>query len=622
MSLSDLPVISWIRLLIGMVIFLGPGYLICSIHAVEQYCDSKYKIILSFALSLSCWAILLSITNLAGISLQPAIAIAFFSVCGIFGLILNKPWQQWRTPRQNRKIDFAGLIFAILLSILFAISIWGVRNEVAGLGSDSYHHTFFTQMIIDQGRLPGDYGPFYPILTFTYHYGFHAAAAVLGWISGIPTPLLVLIFGKILILFCAIGAAYLGEQLTGNRITGMIAAVCTAGVFIFPSYLLNWGRYPQITGLFMLSFFLGYFWNWIKRGMDWPGVALLAVLGTGIGLTHYRIVLMAIIGCLSITMTLGIDRISDKKWLGQILKRGGALVILTLIGFSAWLVNLVQASETGYAVQSTQVRQLLFSVSRIGDVALHYPTNNPALVLLGVSILIGLIKRERAIIALTLWSLLMLILSPIKAFMDTVSVVISLYIPVGVIIGWGICFMIESIVKLKDRVEPIRDGIVSGILILFAAYGIYIGSSLTNVRDRYLLKTDFPSLQYIQENIPEDAYFMVNLYRFPLSDTLMVSPDAGNWLPLLADRRTVLAPMVFMIERVDDPDYALRLRELEALNGNLTTPEGIDLLKAVGITHVYGCIGRGSINPDDLAKSSSFRLIYNDGYAFIYEVVY
>ena len=51
------------------------------------------------------------------------------------------------------------------------------------MGLDAYHHTLVTALFLDRGGVPHDYAPYAPLASFTYHFGFHAFAAALGWLA-------------------------------------------------------------------------------------------------------------------------------------------------------------------------------------------------------------------------------------------------------------------------------------------------------------------------------------------------------------------------------------------------------------------------------------------------------
>ncbi len=144
-------------------------------------------------------------------------------------------------------------IFLAGLSVRVAQG-WG---EPAALGSDAYHHTLISQLVIDNAGIPNNYLPYAPLGSFTYHYAFHALVAVSYWLGGamafgagpLTTAKLTLMVGQVLSAFAPLIAYLLARHFTGSAKVGLVAALIPAVIEIFPSYYINWGRDTQMVGL-------------------------------------------------------------------------------------------------------------------------------------------------------------------------------------------------------------------------------------------------------------------------------------------------------------------------------------------------------------------------------------
>jgi len=144
-------------------------------------------------------------------------------------------------------------IFLAGLSVRVAQG-WG---EPAALGSDAYHHTLISQLVIDNAGIPNNYLPYAPLGSFTYHYAFHALVAVSYWLGGamafgagpLTTAKLTLMVGQVLSAFAPLVAYLLARHFTGSAKVGLVAALIPAVIEIFPSYYINWGRDTQMVGL-------------------------------------------------------------------------------------------------------------------------------------------------------------------------------------------------------------------------------------------------------------------------------------------------------------------------------------------------------------------------------------
>jgi len=616
MTLDQLPLLLWIKLAIGLLIFLGPGFLTLQFSSFRKELDFSFILVAAFGLSLGEWTVLLGLTNLLGLRTLPAIVISLFLLCWAAGLLVQKPWQHSFKKSPPFKLDRIALW--LILTIGLVISLWGIRNEVAGLGSDSYHHTLITQMIMDQGRLPQDYGSFLPIISFRYHYGFHALAAFLGWVSGIPTRLVVLILGPVLISLCAASVALLTEKMTDNRLAGLTAAIFVAFTCVFPTHFLNWGRYTQLTGLTALSVFLALFWIWMRNGYLIRETPLLALIAVGIGLSHYRVVTFGAVGAVVLVLAWGVGLYQWLDW-KKIFTRGLVLVAFAMVAAAPWVIHLVATDQIGYPVPVAERSDFYFSLERLGDALVQYPTNLPSLIIAGVVALIGWFRRDRLIIALTSWFVIVLLPSRHIVLIDTISVVISAFIPIAIIMGIGLVYLC----RLLDKVihANFQHIIVISLLFILLLGGLAANLTSPIVNDGLLHPVDLPAMEFIRQETSTDAYFYVNMFHFPFSDTLIVGSDAGAWIPLLAQRRVSLPVLNYYIERLNDPTWVDRLCQLDQLNGDITSEAGLALLRAEGITHVYIGDRGGVIQPASLLSSPDFKLIYQDQTVYIFELI-
>ena len=78
-----------------------------------------------------------------------------------------------------------GLAVAVLVILT---RLWPVRSLEMPMLGDSYQHSMITQLLLDNGGLFDSWQPYAELSTFTYHFGFHAAAAAFAWISRLPAP--------------------------------------------------------------------------------------------------------------------------------------------------------------------------------------------------------------------------------------------------------------------------------------------------------------------------------------------------------------------------------------------------------------------------------------------------
>jgi hypothetical protein len=113
---------------------------------------------------------------------------------------------------------------------------------------------------------------------------------------------------------------------------------------------------------------------------------------------------------------------------------------------------------------------------------------------------------------------------------------------------------------------------------------------------------------------------MVNTFTFDFVPEYVIGSDAGGWLPVLAERRVVTAPMTYPIERSAVENYPQQIRRLAELSGDLAAPAAIAELRRWGVTHVFVGTRGGPIAADELRASPDYELLYEDGHASVFRL--
>jgi hypothetical protein len=248
----------------------------------------------------------------------------------------------------------------------------------------------------------------------------------------IVTPLV----AQLLIGLAALAVAVFTEMVTHNRLASAFSAVLVGTVAVFPAYLINYGRYTQLAGTVLLAGLLALVWDWEATGWKWRRVPFISLVAAGIALTHYRVTLMAASG---LVVIFGFELLWQRTpWnVWKML----AVRCASAVGwpcFCSTVVHVLSQRTIGYSLAVSTPGPTFFSVDRLGPVVLYYPTNTLLIALLGLAVLVALLLRDRSSLLIIAWAGFMLFVSlPLfaGAVMDTVSVVISLFLPVAVVIG-------------------------------------------------------------------------------------------------------------------------------------------------------------------------------------------
>jgi len=229
------------------------------------------------------------------------------------------------------------------------------------------------------------------------------------------------------------------------------------------------------------------------------------------------------------------------------------------------------------------------------------------------------------VVMLALWVAGRLVGLPAANMMQNFAVVIGLYIPASLLIGW----LVGTVAEWVERAEGGARRWIWGVLVLSLIVAGTAGHARI-VRPQFVLVTrpDLRAAIWIQENTAPDARFLVEGFRI-YGGRSAVGSDAGWWIPLLAGRENTMPPQYALVNEVpEEESYSQEVVELIARleEVSLASPEGVRLLCEWGITHVYvgqrqGEVGLGAIqlySPQDLAEVLLFDEVYRQDRVFIF----
>jgi len=124
----------------------------------------------------------------------------------------------------------------------------------------------------------------------------------------------------------------------------------------------------------------------------------------------------------------------------------------------------------------------------------------------------------------------------------------------------------------------------------------------------------------MRDSLPADAKILVNSQIRAWHPDYVVPTDGGYWMPLLTHRKSTLLPLVYPGERGVTASDVDTIERLARASQEITAPQSISLLRALGVTHVYIGVRGGPIDEASMMRSPDFRLIYNRGGAAIFEL--
>lgn len=636
--------LNWLKWLLAAVfLFVLPGWGLLEtlwtgwsrLHWVE-------KLGLSGGLSLSIYPVLLLWTDLLNIHLGQLYA----WLPGGMALI----WLIFRHGVKNRRcrlmrfsLTWPDLALLGLFALIFLTRFWVIRTIDLPLWGDSYQHTVITQRIIEQGGLFDDWAPYVEIPSFTYHFGFHSAAAMFHWVVGLAAPRAVLITGQVLNAFAVIFLAAIALHITGRPWAGVATALFAGLLLWMPMIYTQWGRYTQLAGQVILPAVILLAWVKLEgRAMSrrsW--IPAWLALG-GLALTHYRVLIFAIAFLAAyyalFAREVGLLRLTIRGfWLGL----GGAFIFLP------WLVRLTAGKIlSGFQAQITtppsQLSDFAVAYNTIGDLTSHLPI----WVWLGLPLAVawGFWRRDKKFATLCLWWFLLLLAAnpnwinlPGAGAISNFAYFIAAYIPASLILGSAIGWLSEPLSPFRPLL-PLEQRISSkvafqwgGVVLFLLAIGVGIYGGRQRVRDLDILphtlaaRPDIRAAEWIRANTPTDARFLVD--SFPAyGGSVVVGADGGWWLPLLTNRQTSQPPINYANEREPWAGYVAWVNALTFAiqEKGVSHPEVLTMLRERNLRYIY--IGQthknsgATLKVETLLQDARFRPIYHQDRVWIFAI--
>jgi hypothetical protein len=661
--------LTWAAILtIGLWLFVIPGWAILSLTFRRwSSLNWKVKLGLSAGTSLAIYPVLLLWTDLIGVHLGALYAWLPAAAGTLIILWRNRSTLSRIRPksvkideeisRRNSLTEYANnfeawlpdVLFLVLLILIIAVRFWHIRNLDAPMWGDSYQHTMIAQLFVDNAGLFTNWEPYVPYYSLTVHFGFPVTAALISWLTSMPILKATLITGQILNVMAVVTLVPLAARFGAkNRWTG-IGVLLVAGLLsLMPAFYVNWGRYAQLAGLVILPVALWALWDLggspqetgDKRTLSNQLIAILltGTLIAGMALSYYRMVFYLVFFTIAWSLVWGV--IKWKKRVDLWVK-----AVFTLVGIAAasltfilpWVLrvsgsNLAGVVAAGISIGSTLEWVLAdFQVWR--EITTYVPT---FLLIAGTFALVwAAIRRRWVVFILPLWMLLLtlyiggqLINLPGANLMQSFAILISLYIPIGLIIGWLID---DSVLLIDMQKSNLRTITIPIILVCLGLWGALNLRSIPQPETYALIRrTDMHAMSWIRENIPPGDRILVEGFTINNASSA-VGSDAGWWISLLAERENSMPPQYALMNEVSLPaDYSEQVVNLTAAleNTNLDTQKALGVLCDHNISHIYIGQGQGKIRlggqqlfwPQEFEDSRHYELIYHQDRVYIFSI--
>ncbi|MFA5835517.1 MAG: DUF6541 family protein [Bellilinea sp.] len=537
----------------------------------------------------------------------------------------------WRATRSGTRLSFnwKGALVGILgLAALVGLAGWRLyqaRELLLPAWVDSVHHTLIVRVIMENGGLPATLDPYLPAV-FSYHYGFHVLAALFASLARVEPAVALLWFGQILNALIALSVYRLAMEVWNDWRRAVLAALLVGFGLHMPAYYLTWGRYTLITGLLLLPLAMAALLRVSRQPTDRSSALSAVLLIAGVALSHYTTLLL--LGFFTLILLLGRllkprqrdeSESQSQRWLAAwqvaLTALGGVLIA------APWLARVWQQSSTQAAL--SLVSPLNSSQSEYWHYILYLlgPAHNATwLAVAGLGLVWTLVRKPAG--PLALWGLLLVLLTlpwglrlaPFRP--DHMAIV--LFLPASLLAA----DLVFSLVELASKLPWFwLKRITQATVILAALAGLGWGSwqtrDILNPGTVFIAPADLDALNWVRENTPAKARFMINTTGW--MENIYRGVDGGYWLLSYTGRQAILPPVMYTYAA---SQFVAQTEEWAEQSSKLTTCDAVfwKLVDEFDASYLYLRLGQGSLQPGALVNCSQLVNVYRRGGVLIYEI--
>ncbi|PWH16043.1 MAG: hypothetical protein DDG59_10325 [Anaerolineae bacterium] len=613
----------------ALAFFITPGFVILKLLRLPLPDDPSLTLYIVISTSIALLAVGMAWTSLFNLHWQGNF-VRFLFYGGFLGIAIlaMRNFRTWLV-----KLCIADFLLVLIVCLALFIRLLMTRNLAAPAWVDSVHHALITELILQYGAYPSSYTPYLNLTTTSYHSGYHANLAFFTWLSGLPVPKSMLVFGQILNALAVYSAYTFAHAFYRHRSVGLVAATLVAFFSPMPAYYTSWGRYTQLCGMLILPTLIYLFNQQVVPRLShrlfdlsiW--LLLVALLFSGLIIIHYRVsyffaLLLFPSALAKLSSAIGI---SDKQRWGRLTFSLLIFALLTLFFSAPWLpeafVSLLLPKFRTWTQTPTVLETIPLGLltPALGKIVL-------ALAALGFAI--ELLRHSRSGLVLAIWMGLCFatiylthFISRGIGFLNMTSVTISLYLPLSALGAQGTALIFQwlrRLFNLKSRWLSITLSLCAILISAFLGGRTLI--PLLNPITMLVRSDDLKAMNFIRTATPIDQSFLIQPFLWGYG--LYAGQDGGAWIPALAHRPTIPPPVLFALS-----DQGEQVRQINQISQRvLEKPRDAAYIAKImseqGLAYLYLGAKGGSISAWEISQSPAFEQIYHEGGVFIFRLLH
>lgn len=558
---------------------------------------------------------------LPGFTLGPWKMSVFLAGCGAIAA-----WRlrgQWRDQFAFDRLEWIAI--AVFGATLFT-RFWIIRDQPYPAWSDALHHSILTQLTAEQGRLPFDLQPYFPIPLGMYHLGLYSLTASTEWLAQAPAHSALLWTAQVLNGLCGLGVFVVLDRTVG-RVGAIVGAVVVGLLSFQPAFYVNWSRFTQASSQTILLIAWLVTWQAIagwkqfrtRRASTIWNTILAGILTAAVFLLHYRVAAfyLPLLGLIVVWEFYRAGRAHQRRAIVLGVSAVGlvSLLLVTPALWDALRVYVARRSAPPVAVTLDEIARAraayyAFPLGSISGLAAPIWL----LTLTVLSALFALIRRNRLALLMVVWGVSLLAIGlayltgqRLLEITNLGAVLVMWYLPIALIIG-------AAAAELARRLAGRRYAWATNAVIAVALLAGFVGSHsevMTVEPYRYFLTSaDVAAMDWIRNNTPPEARFAINTYFW--QPRAPIGTDGGYWIPYFTGRQTTASAMLFS---EGTPAYREEIYQLSKAAQRLAEDAAaLDELRALGVSYVYmgpqGNFSGPALPPTRLSQEPGVEQVY------------
>jgi hypothetical protein len=204
---------------------------------------------------------------------------------------------------------------------------------------------------------------------------------------------------------------------------------------------------------------------------------------------------------------------------------------------------------------------------------------------------------------------------PTFGLINNNSWVISLFVPVGIVLGW-LADLIWRAAAHRQWTRAVARAGLGAAVVWTGLYGIRQNIAIMNPETVLASDDDMALIGRSISLLPDDALVLVNSWAW-LGEDNWAGSDAGYWILPLTGRQTTMPPIGYGMDR-GNFDLVNGFNEAVAQIDDWGAPETLDRLRRHGVTHVFIGARGGALRPELLLDDPHYRLLDTNGAAWLF----